>query len=194
MAVTCQGDEVWICQPDGQAELVRACGTGTVCKGGTCVVASVSLARADEWLVLPDTEDPFWADRSDEAEPCVEFWTQINDSAPVIEGEWFEIQTGACNYISIAQPIEADVPAGSTLVFQLHHYALIAGDGPYTVSAMLGDEAVWTWQTEPVPLTQTWIEQTATVTGDWPAGSRLVLNVANHGLNEWAVYDVLVRP
>ncbi|MFT7622676.1 MAG: hypothetical protein ACI9WU_001851 [Myxococcota bacterium] len=193
LAVSCQDDAVWICQPDGRLEWAHDCESGTCCLEGSCVLESRSLVTPESWMVLGSGDDPYCPDRPDGVEVCDPFWTQVRESEPVIAGHWFEIQTGACDYISVAQPIQAEVTAGASLVFQLHHYALLAGDGTYKISARLGDEVVWNWETPPLPLSQTWIEETVVIEGTWPAGTRLALNVTNHGINEWAIYDVLVR-
>lgn len=188
----CVAGDVWRCDDDGFLVKEQPCNAADeVCAEGACVPRTVSLVEPTAWQVAEAAADPFWQARPPNTEPCVEFWTDVEDSAPIIDGTWFKVETAKCNYLTAAQPLLEAVKEGDSLEVMMHHYPIIFGEGPYTLAVQIGAGPVaWMRTTPAVPLGQTWIQETFTAPSEAPAGTPIYWHVQNHGKNEWALYDI----
>lgn len=189
----CVAGDVWRCGDDGFLTQHEVCDLdAAVCVEGACLPGHVSLVEPEAWRVAEEEDDPFWAERPSGTEPCVEFWTEVEDSAPVIDGQWFKLDTSACNYLTATQPLLEDVKKGDTLEVLMHHYAIIFGEGSYKLAVQIGDSetVAWSKMTSSVPLAQTWIQETFSAPVAAPAGTPIYWHVENHGKNEWSVFDI----
>lgn len=101
-----------------------------------------------------------------------------------------EVDTGACDYLGLSQPLLLDVKAGDTIRMQLFHDVLLA-EAPARAHCALriGDWSVFDRE-EPIPTTSvTWTDELL-APQDFEAGTTVVLHLHNHGSNTWNFYDL----
>lgn len=101
-----------------------------------------------------------------------------------------EIDTGACDYLALTQPLLLDVREGDAIQIHLFHDVLLA-EAPARAhcAVLIGDWAVFDRQ-EPIPTTSvTWNDQLI-APKDFDAGTPVHLHLHNHGDNTWNFYDL----
>lgn len=147
----------------------------------------VPLVSAGAWA-LDAAADPFSEHRPDDAEcPPGSFREEFGV---------FEVQTGYCAYLSVAQPLMAPVAEGETVRLLVWHADLGAvepGDGHLAVA--IDGEVVFEASVAIPSLAQLFeIEWTAP--RDLAAGSPVAVHLHNHGYNTWtiAALERLARP
>jgi hypothetical protein len=192
-SLRCVAGNVWTCQADGHLKLEETCALNFSCVEDACVPSQLSLVEPYAWSVVPESEDPFWEGRPTDTEACVDFWTDVESSSPIIEGEWFIVNTGACNYVTTVQPLLHDIPVGAELEVQMHHYGIYTGNGPYRIVVAVGGDTAWEHSTDPVPLGQSWLQDTWISPKAYLAGTPVTFHLENHGVNEWAFFDLVLR-
>ncbi len=190
----CISGQVWNCIGDGSVTPNTTCTDDELCVDGACK-APVPLLDAEGWTVVEGDDDPFWAARPDPTVLCDKLYFSTEDAQPTIEGSWFKLATDGCNYGTAKQAIAAAITAGDTLRVQIHHYPLLDPLGDYKIQLKLeGDDAVLWEQAETVPAEQSWIQSTVEAPKDYPAGTPIYWHLENHGINEWAIYNVTIAP
>lgn len=125
----------------------------------------------------PSSRDPFSEHRPDVV--------RCADIGWVVEGGSLEIDTGACNYLLVEQPLRAAVPAGTPIVVRLWHQVLHA-EAPTTghLAVAVGDDILLSY-TAPIPGPGAIHEHVIAAPRDLPAGEPIVLHLHNHGANTW---------
>lgn len=135
------------------------------------VMGEVALLDAMAWA--PSARDPFPAHRP-ETVRCA-------DIGWVVEGGSLEVDTGACNYLSVEQPLRADVPAGTPIVVRLWHQVLHADSPAHGHAALLiGDDLLWTYEA-PIPGPGAIHEAVIEAPRGLRAGEPVLLHLHNHG-------------
>ena len=147
--------------------------------GGRADTAAHVWTEADAWVALPLTSDPL-ASHQPEGAACPE-------DAWHAQGDSVEVDTGACTYAWLGQPLRGAVPAGTLLEGVLWHLDLSA-DAPATGhgAVLLGDDVIFEVEV-PIPSTTAFHEISVTLDRDVPPGTMIGLHVHNHGSNAWTL-------
>ena len=152
-------------------------GEGTPDSGG-----EAPLVDGSAWVLDLDHADPLAEHRPDDA-AC---------SLADIDEEYggIEIETGACTYAQLVQPLGQDLSVGDPLHIVAWHQAL-AAEAPAEahLAVLVGDEVLW--------------ERVTTVPGDAEAwdehfdsplsaseGTFVLLHLHNHGANSWTLQSL----
>lgn len=112
----------------------------------------------------------------------------------IIEVPVLEVDTGACNYANLEQPLLERIRKGDTLHLVLGHGDLVADEPSQAhVAVVIDGEVLWQ-TTEPIPGIQRdydlWIESDASVA----AGAPVLLHLHNHGSNTWNLLELSSGP
>lgn len=158
--------------------LLLACAASQPADSGAADAALVDPAA---WVLDLDAADPL-ADHRPETVAC---------STASIDEEYggVEIDTTACTYAQLQQPLRSALEAGEPLRVIAWHQALAALEPAEAHLALLVDDVVVWEQHVAIPGdAQAW-----DTTFDSPlsaeAGSRVLLHLHNHGANTWTLAD-----
>ena len=104
-----------------------------------------------------------------------------------------EVETGFCNYLSVAQTTKTAIAEGDTLRIVLWHGNL-RFDAPATghVGIAVDGNVVWE-ETVDIPSKANIFDVRTTANFSAPAGSRIEYQVGNHGYNTWTLLEVEVE-
>lgn len=150
----------------------------------TADAASPTLIKHEAWAVLTADADPF-DDRPAQVDcaPGSGWAVELLDLTPTLG-----VDTGACNYLAVAQPAGRDVAAGERLTVDLWHFAL-EGGGPAHAAVAIDGAVVWEREIE-IPADSALIHEEVAVARGFAAGAPVVFHLHNHGLNTWNLIDV----
>lgn len=167
-------------------------------------VALVCACEAEEGPppVERDVVDPHaWA-QVDAADDAFAYLRPSDVTCDPVEGfgpDWlgsepsFEINTGRCNYLTIAQPLLEDVRAGDPMKLRLWHFELFSPEGEAVAWVGVALDGEPAWETSiPIP------GPGALVVGEWQspvdaeAGTPIQFHVHNHGINSWDLLTISV--
>lgn len=150
----------------------------------------VDLVRPSSWEVGSLALDP-QADHAPDPVDCAPGTYHV-DGVPPFEG--FEVTTGACNFMSAAQPILAPVQKGQTLRMVAWHLDLDATlPGPAHIAISIDREVLWETMVD-VPSKANLYDVAVDAPRDFAAGTNAVFHVHNHGTNEWNMQSVRIEP
>ena len=138
-----------------------------------------SLVDVNAWQFQGAAQDSFASYRPETVDCPDNSW--YNEDGAL------EVETGFCNYLSVAQPSLASVAAGDTLRLVLWHGNL-AFDTPATghVAISIDGQIVWQ-QTVAIPADAEIFDLSIPVDFDAPEGSKVEYHVRNHGYNTWTL-------
>jgi hypothetical protein len=146
------------------------------------------------WEAVPEAEDPFYPADDDDIVPC-----PASEYGPELQGDevWFSVETIACNYLTVRQPLLVDVSADSLLRVRLWHFTITQSEGTYTHAIAVGDPPATVWDTElPLPVTDSGLLPFELV--PFPraleAGEPVYWHLSNHGQNSWHLIEVSANP
>ena len=169
------------------ALLCHGCGleTGSNGTGEGGEADLFALVDNEHWLVLDEDADPFRDERPE--------FVDCPPWAHVEENNALEIDTGACNYVSLSQPILTGINAGDTVELSLWHDALVASEpGVAHVALALGEDVIW--EIEPnIPSTPHAYRPRIQIIGSYATGTPIVFHLHNHGSNNWRLLTVSVE-
>lgn len=150
-----------------------------------------ALILSDAWTLLGDDADPFVNERPEERICQPEGYHPEDLAGEAV----FSIETGLCNYISVAQPLRADIRTGDVVTGRLWHFELNAPEDSEAVArfATLDGELLWE-VVVPIPSDSALLLPQWTATRDLDAGTPIVFHLRNHGANSWSLIDLLVIP
>jgi hypothetical protein len=135
-----------------------------------------SVVDHDAWTPLAGGEDPLSAHR-----PPV-----VHCERPFArEGSAIEIDTGACNYVSLTQPLAEALERDQPLALRIW-WARLNSTEPAEghIAVLLDGELLWDeWVPIPGPSGVRSLELTSPI--DAPAGTEVVFHLHNHGVNTW---------
>jgi len=104
----------------------------------------------------------------------------------VEEGDAIEIDTGACNYVDLAQPLLRSIEVGDRLALDLW-WATLASTEPASghLALLVDGEVLWEEEVEiPGPADVRSLELESPLSAE--AGHELVFHLHNHGYNNWS--------
>jgi hypothetical protein len=163
--------------------LGSGCSSGAETKTGSPTDSRESLVLLEGWAPVERAEDPFVsvADPPPECEPSFHLEDAQN---------WLEVDTTACNWVTLRQAARAQVAAGDRLEFDFSHFDLDA-DAPSTAELRLrfDDCDVWS-KSIPIPgAADVYAEQFRSpcrLTRD----SQVLFHLHNHGQNTYQLKDL----
>jgi hypothetical protein len=173
-------------QPDASGVWADAgaADASTADDGGANGLDRASLIDHSAWTELPSDADPFW-DADAGYRRCV-----LGDY--VIEGTvspYLEVNTTACNYVTLTQAARLDLQPGDEVALALSHQDLL-GDGAIGFAAVqVGDDEVWS-KTVPVTAVAQSHNLTHPVSTSLPKGTPVLFHVHNHGANAWRLLSL----
>jgi len=130
--------------------------------------------------------DP-WGPATDPAVLCTpDDWK--SETTP--DGDWFDVNTAFCNYMTVTQTLLAPISTGESMLIQVYFSSIEEGEGPYTVAAAIGEPPVVIWETTvEVPAEDTVLSGTWVATRDVAMGEPAYYHVSNHGINNWSLIN-----
>jgi hypothetical protein len=137
-----------------------------------------SLTPAEEWAPTPYADDLWALERPTEIECAPQNgWT--------IEAGGVEVDTGACDYLSLSQPLSRPIEAGAPLRLTLWWQNLIAtAPSEGHLAVVLDGHLLWEERvTIPGPADARDLELVAPIGA--AEGSLITLHLHNHGANTW---------
>jgi hypothetical protein len=151
--------------------------------------ARTPLISSERWTVLDAAEDPF-GDRPDVVDCAV---TAVGPELLGTE-RVLGINTGACNYVTVIQPILRAVQPGETIKVRLWHFELDAPEPAEAHVAVFIDGVALLEQRVAIPQPGGLITQSVRADRVWKVGAPAVLHLHNHGANSWALVELSVGP
>jgi len=111
----------------------------------------------------------------------------------VLEGATLEIDTGACNYLSLTQGLPMDLTAGDTLRVRAW-WQRLASDVPAVghISVVVGDTVIWQ-EDVAIPGSADARDVEIAAPRAFASGEPVTLHLHNHGYNTWQFADLSVR-
>ncbi len=155
-------------------------------------VADVAATAAD---ALIDVND--WAEQSAADDTTFAQYRPASVECP--SNSWYnedgalEVETGFCNYLSVAQSSKTDIAEGDTVHLVLWHGSL-RFDEPATghVAIAVDGNIVWE-ETVAIPAGADIFDVRTTANFSAPAGSKVEYKVSNHGYNTWTLLKLEVE-
>jgi hypothetical protein len=142
------------------------------------------LVLSEGWSSVARADDPFIAQQP-AAPSCVgpEF---------SIENGWLEIDTGACNWVTLAASALGPVTEGAPLRITVSHYDL---DAPAPAEAelalTLGGCSAWS-KAVPIPGPAAVYVEPFNSPCALPSGGELLFHLNNHGQNNWQLQELAI--
>lgn len=160
------------------------CGCGDGADDGESATGG-ALVDASEWKPVDEAEDPFIADKAEDA-VCDSLGYQTED----YEGEQaLFVDTEACDYLSVEQPALRSVAEGDTLHLRLYHFELTAPDpGEAHLAVAFGQHTVWE-KTVDIPADAKLIDTTWQADEAVEVGDSVLFHVNNHGDNNYVFIE-----
>lgn len=107
----------------------------------------------------------------------------------------FGVDTLECNYLAVSQPLLEALRAGDVLQLRLWHFDLVGPEGAVAnLGVAIGGRVVWR-EVLPIPNDAALRVESIVVQEAVPAGSPVVFQVSNHGVNSYSLLGLeLVVP
>lgn len=104
-----------------------------------------------------------------------------------------EVQTGACDYAWLVQPLLGPLEEGDTLTMLTWHQGLDASE-PAEGHLALSVDGVLRWEMwAPIPSLPDVFEAEVVMDAHVPAGAEVGIHLHNHGFNSWSVGEITRR-
>ena len=177
-AVACDGPDGATSESESGSTSAAQLGPGDGDGDGDGEIQWRSLTPAEEWAPTPYGDDLWAFERPTEIECAPQNgWT--------IEAGGVEVDTGACDYLSLSQPLSRPIEAGDPLRLTLWWQNLIAtAPSEGHLAVVLDGHLLWEERvTIPGPADARDLELVAP-TGA-AEGSLITLHLHNHGANTW---------
>ncbi len=140
------------------------------------------------WVFVENPEDDPFPDRLEEDMIECPEWSRVIEGDPAI----FEVDTGACNYLSVQQPLLRDIQPCDTVQAVVAHFPLFAVERAEAhVALALDDEIIWE-DIVPIPSQDGLLIPKWEAGRVWPKGTKVTFHLHNHGVNEWRFIDMSV--
>ncbi|MAT94041.1 MAG: hypothetical protein CME59_15745 [Halioglobus sp.] len=144
-----------------------------------------SLIDVNAWTFQSAAQDSLAAHR-----PAT---VECPDNSWYNEDGALEVETGFCNYLSVAQPSLADIDSGDTLHLVLWHGNL-AFPQPASAHVAISIDGNIVWQRDvAIPADAEIFDVRVPVNVSAPAGSKIEYHLHNHGYNTWTLLDLAVE-
>ena len=149
-------------------------------------VQGVSLVNHQDWVPVAAADDPLAAHQPGVVDCPVSAWGLENGA--------LEVETGVCNYLSLAQPSLVGVAKGDSLRLVLWHQQLRYEEPARAhVALALAGEVLWQ-ETVAIPNDGGFYDVELTAPADIPEGSTVNFHLHNHGYNSWTLLAVEHMP
>ncbi|MEP5763486.1 MAG: hypothetical protein ABJ308_02795 [Halieaceae bacterium] len=149
------------------------------------VADSADLVDVDAWLMQDAGEDSL-AEHRPVPVDCPDNSWYNEDGA-------LEVETGYCNYLSLAQPTLVDINAGDQLHIVLWHGDL-AFEEPAAAHVAVSIDGKLLWEAEvEIPADAEIFDTRVDVPFAAPAGSTVEYHLHNHGFNSWTLLQLEVE-
>ena len=177
--------------PPGPAD-ARSDGVMAQDEGGVDAAADVGadstpLVEASLWEPLGQGADPF-GDRPAIDPVCPSGGVKVEDGGtgdPLLE-----VDTGICEYVTLAQPSLARVRAGEEVEVVLWHLDLFAAEPAEAhVVIRLGEHTVWEERIS-VPARANFFSPRWMAPTEVPQGTPVLFHLHNHGVNNWKLLRI----
>lgn len=144
-----------------------------------------AVVELEDFRAVPASEDPFLTNP---------------ELAPIcagpgffVEEQWLEIDTGLCNWVSLAAPARLAVEAGQTLRVGVSHFDLEApSPAEGEAQLLLGGCQAWS-KTVPIPSPAAVYMETFVSACSISEGDRVYFHLHNHGQNNWQLKEVALQ-
>ena len=140
-------------------------------------------SNLNAWADLEQARDPL-PDHRPVADACPGWW---------LEDDLVEVDTDACDYFTIAQPVTRPFDRGATLTAGFIHDGLVSVSGPATTHAAIVLDSNVVWETTfelPQPPGFTPIEEA--IEDPIVEGALLTLHLHNHGANAYRWEPIMI--
>jgi mono/diheme cytochrome c family protein len=151
----------------------------------TPLAESLQLIDANDWVVQSAAEDRFSSHRPADVN-CPDNRWYNEDGA-------LEVETGYCNYLSLAQPSKAALAMGDALHLVLWHGDL-AFETPAQAHVAITVDGHTVWQENvKIPADADIYDVRIPIDFDAPVGSKVEYHLHNHGYNTWTLLQLGVE-
>jgi hypothetical protein len=100
------------------------------------------------------------------------------------EGQ-LEVDTGACNYLSLVEPAALDAPAGTGVTTEISYFDLTSSEPAVAHVALLANGVVMWERMIPVPAAADVLSLSFDLPVDVAVGDPIEFHLHNHGQNTW---------
>jgi hypothetical protein len=143
-----------------------------------------TLVGFDAWTSVSRADDPFVED-VDVTPACVGSGFSIED-----EYHWLEIDTGACNWVTLSASTRATVAEGQMLQLSVSHYDLeAAAPAEANLLLELGGCNAWS-KTIPIPSEAAVYKELFASPCALPEHGNVLFHLNNHGQNTYQLQDL----
>lgn len=164
--------------------LDAGCSSGAEAKTGSPTDSSrAALVSLEGWTAVARADDPFTAAGEEPPECEPSFHVEVAQN-------WLEVDTTACNWVTLSQPAQAEVAEGDRLEFDFSHFDLDA-DAPTTAELRLRFDDCDAWSTSiPIPgAADVYAEQFRSPCR-LTSHSQVLFHLHNHGQNTYQLKDL----
>ena len=155
--------------------------------GGGCSAEPVDLINHHRWSVVGPDEDP-WAEERPSDVLCPAEAIYVEGETP--DTEVLEIDTGACNYVTLMQPALSSVDVQDGIVMSLWHSTLLSEETAEAhVAIRLGTQLLWEKRV-PIPSPNVAFNERLSAPIALNPGDPIYLHLHNHGSNTWNFYEL----
>jgi len=146
---------------------------------------SLQLIDVNDWAMQSATDDTYSAHRPAEV--------NCPDNSWYNEDGALEVETGFCNYLSLAQPSKTALAKGNSLHLVLWHGNLsFAEPAQAHVAITIDGHTAWE-ETVKIPSEADIYDVRIPIDFDAPAGSKVEYHLHNHGYNTWTLLQLEVE-
>ena len=145
------------------------------------------LVDADVWMRTPEALDAYVTRRPAGVmcDPQVGYGSELFGGVPALE-----INTGWCNFLTVDQPLLADIRPGERLVVSVWHFELWANEPAEAFLGLAIDgEPLWEHRV-PIPSESGLVHEAIELDDVYDIGTEVQFHLDNHGLNSWALLSI----
>lgn len=148
----------------------------------------VELVDNRYWVQVTDSDDPWDAMKSEEAESCTDLDL---DTEELSDGVWFDITTKVCAYVTVHQTLQHDVPKGALMTLRIWHFKMSSWEGTFHLAYQIGFDEAPEWELDKeVPSESGLIYEQWEASRDFKQGDDIYFHLSNHGENTWSLIEL----
>lgn len=168
-------------------------GTCLLLVAGGCEGDPADGAKNEDLVLAPLTQLTFVAAEDD---PLVSHRPEVIDCNTLvgwtIEEGLLEVNTAACNYLSLSEPAFVPAPSGARVTTRISHFDLTAPEPAEAHLALFVKETLL-WETRiAVPSSAEVLDVNVELPGDVAKGDPIGFHLHNHGQNTWNIEPLRV--
>jgi mono/diheme cytochrome c family protein len=151
----------------------------------TAAVDAEQLIAVNDWAMQSAAQDDLSGHRPAEV--------SCPDNSWYNEDGALEVETGFCNYLSLAQPSKAALTKGDSVHLVLWHGALVF-EQPATAHVAIAVDGRTVWEENvKIPTDAEIYDVRIPIGFDAPVGSKVEFHLHNHGYNTWTLLQLEVE-